>query len=151
MTRTGTRELAVRLAFALAENGRGAAELVEEVLSEEYYATLCGEDELYKSMPRGGEREYLDRVVEGVASRFAELNGYIEKYSVGWQVSRISREAAAIMRVAMFEMLHMPEIPTSSAIDAAIDLAKKYETEETTAFVNGVLGSFARDEVRNEG
>jgi N utilization substance protein B len=146
MTRTGTRELAVRLTFALAENGRDADELLGEALSEEYYETLRGEDELYNSAPRDGEREYLERVVRGAVSRSAELDGFIEKYSVGWQVYRISRTAVAIMRVAIFELLYMPDIPPRSAIDAAIDLAKKYDTDETVAFVNGVLGAFARGE-----
>ncbi|MDR1329918.1 MAG: transcription antitermination factor NusB, partial [Oscillospiraceae bacterium] len=98
------------------------------------------------SAPRGAEAEYLKRVVTGVAERAGELDGFIEKHAVGWQLHRISSTAAAIMRVAIFETLYMPDIPISSSIDAAVDLAKKYETPETAAFINGVLGAFARSE-----
>ncbi|MDR0446640.1 MAG: transcription antitermination factor NusB [Oscillospiraceae bacterium] len=150
MTRTGTRELAVRLIFSLSENGHSADEVVDEVLSDDYYPTLFGEDELYKSTPRGEETEYLRRVVTGVASRAAELDERIGKYALGWQVYRISRTAVAIMRIAMFETLYMPEIPPRSALDAAIDLAKKYETQETASFINGILGAFSREELSIE-
>ena len=54
--------------------------------------------------------------------------------------------ASAIMRVAMYEILYMPEIPNSAAINEALEIAKKYEDEKVVAFVNGILGSFVRME-----
>ena len=55
--------------------------------------------------------------------------------------------ASAIMRTAMYEILYMPEIPNGAAINAAVDIAKKYETPETVKFINGILGSFVREEI----
>ena len=55
--------------------------------------------------------------------------------------------ASAIMRVAMYEMLYMPEIPNGAAINEAVEIAKKYETPETVKFMNGILGSFVRQEI----
>ena len=60
--------------------------------------------------------------------------------------SRIPMIITAIMRVAMYEMLYMPEIPNAAAVNSAVEIAKKYETPETVRFINGILGSFARRE-----
>ena len=147
MTRTGARELAVRLVFSITENPGDARETLEEALSPEYYPTLRDEDELYASRPKGEEREYLERVVIGVWEHLAELDRYIEKYAVGWQFHRISHTALAVMRVSMYETLYVPGVPVGVAVNEAVELTKKYDTPETAAFVNGVLGAFVKSEV----
>ena len=65
---------------------------------------------------------------------------------MGWKFARIPLVAAAIMRVAMYEILYMPEIPNAAAINEAVELAKKYESGEVVRFVNGILGTFVRSE-----
>ena len=87
------------------------------------------------------------RLVKGVNDHAAELDGYIAKYAKGWNFARIPLVASAIMRVAMYEVLYMPEIPNGAAINEAIEIAKKYETPETVKFMNGILGSFVRQEI----
>ena len=64
--------------------------------------------------------------------------------------SRIPRTATAIMRVAMYEILYMPEIPKAAAINDAVEIAKKYEDEKVVSFVNGILGAFIREEFPDE-
>ena len=54
------------------------------------------------------------------------------------------------MRVCMYEIMYMPDIPTGAAINEAVEIAKKYETPETVKFINGILGSFARQECPQE-
>ena len=56
------------------------------------------------------------------------------------------RMAAAVMRTAMYEVLYMPDVPNAAAINEAVEIAKKYETPETVKFINGILGSFVRQE-----
>ena len=80
----------------------------------------------------------------------AELDADIEKYAKGWRFERISLVASAIMRVAMYEMLYMADIPAGVAINEAVEIAKKYETPETVKFINGILGSFVRAEISAE-
>ena len=65
---------------------------------------------------------------------------------MGWKFERIPLVAAAIMRLAMFEILYMPDIPNGAAINEAVEIAKKYESPEVVRFVNGILGSFVRAE-----
>ena len=57
--------------------------------------------------------------------------------------------AAAIMRTAMYEILYMPDIPNAAAINAAVELTKRYEPQEVAAFVNGILGTFVRAEFQD--
>ena len=85
--------------------------------------------------------------MRGVADHAPELDGYIAKYAKGWNFARIPLVASAIMRVAMYEILYMPDIPHGASINEAVEIAKKYETPETVKFINGILGSFVRQEI----
>jgi len=148
MTRTVAREIAVRLCFSISENPSDPNELLTRVFEEEYYSTLKAEDKLYKEPPDAQQLGYITSLVTGIFEHSAELDGYIEKYSVGWKFGRISRTAAAIMKTAMFELLYMPDVPGGAAINEAVEMAKRYEPPETVSFINGVLGSFSRGEIR---
>ena len=149
MTRTAAREMAVRLCFSLLENRSEPETLLPMVFDEEYYSTLGAEDELYLQAPKAKQIEYITRLVTGTHEHSAELDGYIEKYSVGWKFGRISRTAVAIMKTAMYEVLYMPDVPNKAAINEAVQIAKNYEPPETVSFINGVLGSFSRGEMQN--
>ena len=118
--------------------------------SAEAFAARGTDEELYAQCPEGDLREYVVRLVRGVDEHGAELDGYIAKYAKGWKFSRIDRVAAAIMRVTMFEILYMPDIPNKVAINEAVEIAKKYLDEDVVKFVNGILGSFVREEFPEE-
>lgn len=147
MTRSEAREIAMRLCFGISVNGRDAGEVIDETLDKEYYASLAQEDELYESYPGKKQIEYITRIVTGIYQHNAELDMYVSKYANGWQFHRIARTALAIMKVAMYEIMYMTDIPDGVAINEAVEMAKKYEEPETVPFINGVLGSFFRQEV----
>ena len=147
MKRTVAREIAARLCFAVSENPSDPAELLSRTFEAEYYASLKAEDELYETKPDKMQLDYITRLVTGISEHSAELDGYIEKYAVGWKFNRISRTAVAIMKLAMYEVLYMPDIPDSASINEAVELAKRYEPPETVSFINGILGSFSRGEI----
>ena len=147
MKRTVAREIAVRLCFAISENPSDPKELLSKTFEDEYYYSLRTEDETYKSKPNQKQLDYITNLVTGIHEHSAELDGYIEKYAVGWKFGRISRTATAIMKLAMFEVLYMPDIPDRAAINEAVELAKRYETPETVSFINGILGGFSRGEI----
>ena len=67
-----------------------------------------------------------------------------ENLKQGWKISRISRVSLAILRLAVYEMIFLDEIPVSVSINEAVELSKKYTVQEDTSFINGVLGSIAR-------
>jgi len=147
MKRSSAREIAVRLCFALSESSSDPSEMLEQLFDDEYYESLQAEDELYNEKLDKNQSKYITELVMGIHEHSAELDGYIEKYSVGWKFGRISRTAVAIMKLAMYEILYMPDIPTGAAINDAVELTGRYEEPQMKAFVNGVLGSFARSEL----
>lgn len=147
MTRTNAREIAVHFSFELGFSTVSAQELLETYFNKETFELLGEEEPIYAEFPNEKQQKYITELVTGVANHGAELDGYIEKYAIGWKFSRIDRVAAAIMRVAMYEILYMPEIPNASAINEAVEIAKGYEDANTVSFINGILGSFLRQEV----
>ena len=144
MTRANARELAVHLIYSQGFTGEEPETVVATRLDKEYYKNLSAEHDVYEERPSRAQTLYLDTVVAGVANRAEELNGHIGKFSIGWDVSRISRLTRAIMQLAIFEILYVDDIPTGVAVSEAVRIAKKYDGDDTGSFVNGILGSFAR-------
>ncbi len=145
MTRAYARELAVHLIYSQGFTGEEPDVVVATRLEKEYYQQLSAENEVYEERPTRTQLAYIDNVVAGVANRQEMLNAEIQKYSIGWDVSRISRLARSVMQLAIFEILYVEDVPTGVAVSEAVRLAKKYDGDDTGAFVNGILGSFARN------
>ena len=144
MTRANARELAVHLIYSREFTGEEPETVVETRLAKEYYAKLSSENEVYAERPSRQQMAYIDGVVSGVANRCDDLDANIQKFSIGWDISRISRLTRAIMRLAIYEILYVEDVPTGVAISEAVRLAKKYDGDDTGAFVNGILGAFSR-------
>jgi len=148
MTRNTAREIAMHLAYELSFTDLSPEEMVNERLTKETFDTLSAEDELYAEAPGPTQAEYIRGIVAGVAEHAPELDGYIAKYAKGWRFERIPLVAGAIMRVAMYEAMYRDDIDVGIAVNEAVEIAKKYETPETVKFINGILGSFVREELQ---
>ena len=146
MIRNVAREIAMHLSYELSFTDLSAEELLDQRLSADHFESLAPEYEVYGKLPGPSQRAYIRRVVQGIADHGYELDQYIERYAVGWKFARIPLVASAIMRVAMFEILYMDDIPNAAAINEAVELAKKYESDEVVRFINGILGTFLRQE-----
>lgn len=89
--------------------------------------------------------DYAIDCAKGVKAHADEID---EKISVnlksGWKISRISKVSLAIMRLAVYEMLFVDEVPVSVSINEAVELSKKYTVQDDTSFINGVLGAVAK-------
>ena len=144
MTRGNARELAVHLIYGRAFTGEEPEQVVSVRLDKEYYEKLKEENEVYSDRPSRAQLRYIDGVVSGVANREEELNDQIRKFSIGWDISRISKLARCILQLAIFEILYVEDVPTGVAVSEAVRIAKKYDGDDTGSFVNGILGSFAR-------
>lgn len=144
MTRGNARELAVHLIYSHSFTGEEPKVLVSGRLEKAYYQALSEENDVYAERPSRSQVQYLDTVVTGVANRMDELNEKIQKFSIDWDISRISRLARAIMQLAIFEICYVGDVPTGVAVSEAVRIAKKYDGSDTGSFVNGILGSFAR-------
>ena len=144
MTRGNARELAIHLIYGREFTGEEPETVVATRLNKDYYKQLSAENDVYEERPSRAQMNYIDTVVAGVANREEALNAEIQKYSIGWEVSRLSRLARSFIQLALFEILFVDDVPTGVAISEAVRIAKKYDGDDTGSFVNGILGAFAR-------
>ncbi len=149
MTRANARELVVHLIYGRGFTGEEPAAVVAARLERKYYDQLSAENDVYTERPTAAQLAYIDSTVDGVANRADDLNAIISKFSIGWDVSRISRLTRAILQLALYEIQYVADVPTGVAISEAVRLAKKYDGNDTASFVNGILGAFARDMEQN--
>lgn len=89
--------------------------------------------------------DYTREVVGGVRDHQREVDAVIAARSEGWSVERMPAVDRNVLRLACFELLHRPDVPTAVAIAEAVAAAKELSTDESGRFVNGVLGAIARD------
>ena len=91
-------------------------------------------------------RQDIEEIRKLCEAYFAEkeLDAEIESFSNGWKVERIAKVDLSILRLALYEMSHRQDVPESSAINEAVELAKKYGSDKSAKFINGVLGGISR-------
>jgi N utilization substance protein B len=88
---------------------------------------------------RGDLREYAVRLVRGVEGEQEQLDMVLSEVSVGWPVHRMSAVDRSILRLALYEMLYVEDVPPEVAVNEAVELAKGFSGDEAPAFVGGVL------------
>ena len=128
MTRKQAREEAFILVFEKEFNGNTTDEILEAAAEAR---DLEPDD-------------YVKTVFYGVYDRLSELDGVISENSVGWSINRISKTALCILRLALYEINYMDDIPVSVSINEAVELAKKYATKDDASFVNGILSTVVK-------
>jgi transcription antitermination protein NusB len=89
--------------------------------------------------------EFVRQIVEGVSRNVREIDRLIESHSTHWKISRMAIVDRNILRMAVFEILYCKDIPPSVSINEAIEIGKRYGTDESGAFINGVLDHIAKD------
>ena len=130
MARTGERENLMKMIYQMG--------VQEDFSAEEYekFTALQADSQI---------TEYFVNGYRAAASNLKEIDELIDRYSVRWKTSRLPKVDLAILRLALAEICYLTDIPVSVTINEAVDLAKKYSTEKSSKFINGVLGSAARD------
>lgn len=88
--------------------------------------------------------EYVENEVKGIFEKLDQIDELIEKNSIGWKINRIPRVTLCILRIGIFEMLFDDTVPTGVAINEAVELCKKYASDDDKKFVNGVLGTVSK-------
>src|SRR3954467_10741394 len=129
--RTSGREAALQMLFAL-EAGGGSA---EQVVAS-FWRETPGD-------PEG--RDYADEALRGVAGELAGVDEAIRKASTNWRIERMARVDRNVLRLGAWELLRQTAVPRAVILDEAVELAKRFGSEESGAFVNGVLDRIASD------
>lgn len=118
------------------------------ILLFEYSFLKCGRDELFeiaRETENFREDEFCSSAVGLVIDNISLIDEKIEGLSKGWRSERLSKVTLASLRLALAEILFMDDIPVSVSINEAIEIIKKYATEQDAAFANGILGTFVRN------
>ena len=89
--------------------------------------------------------EYITTVFTGVYNNVEEIDAIISKYSTGWKIDRISKVSLAILRLAIFEIKFLEDIPSGVSVNEAVELAKEFGLSDDASYVNGLLGAYIRD------
>lgn len=131
MDHTLAREIAMKMLYAASLGGE---ESMKEVLEQSEQAdTLSGRD-----------KTFLENLVAGVQSHRDELDEIIGRYAQGWALNRLAKVDLTILRMAVYEIKYMPEVPVGASINEAVELSKQFCEEKSSGFINGILGSVAR-------
>lgn len=88
--------------------------------------------------------DYIKTVFKGVYENLEALDDIISQNAIGWSIGRISKTALCVLRLALFEIKFMDDIPVSVSINEAVELCKKYATKDDASFVNGILSTVAK-------
>ena len=126
-----SRELALRALFQADVAGTSAEEAIESSTSGAHNAAEV--------------IDFARDLVLGTLEHRPRIDSVIQKYARGWTLERMANVDRSILRLAIFELLCLPDIPPSVTVDEAVELAKKYSTAESGRFVNGILGNLIRD------
>ena len=114
-----------------------------EITKQDALRTLA---QFQEHFSEGVERDdFVERLVLGVAEHRKEIDRLIERYSENWRLDRMNAIDRNILRMAVFELLHCEDIPPKVTLNEAIDLGKRYGTDESGSFINGIL-----DRIQNE-
>ena len=89
-------------------------------------------------------RQFATTLVEGVREHLMEIDDLLSLYSTNWKISRMASIDKNILRIAIYELMHCPDIPVKVTINEAVEIAKNYGTAESGAFVNGILDNIAK-------
>lgn len=131
MKRSEAREWAFKLIFE--------SQFHPELTFGEMYANAEAIDGFEKD-------EFIQTVFEGVNACSPTLDELIGKYADGWSSDRMSKVSLAILRLSVFELKYLDDVPMNVSINEAVELAKKYDTDNAPAFINGILNSLAKAE-----
>lgn len=126
-SRRQARELAMQALFYMDTQKNTSPEMLER-----FCANFCPSE---KTLP------FLLKLVKGVSETRSEIDALIERFSKNWTVSRMSCVDRNVMRIAVYEMLYCADIPPKVSINEAVDIGKKFGTEESGAFINGIMDS----------
>ena len=135
-TRRQARELAMQALFYMDMRKDASEEMVE---------LFCG-----CFCPSKKSRPFFIKLVNGVLGTKGQIDALVERFSQNWEISRMSCVDRNVMRIAVYELLYCDDIPPKVSINEAVDIGKKFGTQESGAFINGIMDSI-RGALEKEG
>ncbi|SCY98676.1 transcription antitermination factor NusB [Alkaliphilus peptidifermentans] len=128
MSRKEARELCMKILFEMSIQNNYDRKLVDYHLEESV---------------TDNQKGYIDSLIGSTIDNLKEIDTTIDSYSKSWKIDRIAKVDLAILRLALAEILYLDEIPYAVSINEAVELAKKYSSNESDSYINGILGKYA--------
>ena len=112
--------------------------------------SCCSSNDCIELFPRHfnvskNEHPFFERIIKGLEQFGSEIDSVIKQFSSNWKISRMSCVDRNIVRIATYELLYCDDIPAKVSINEAVDIGKKFGTEESGAFINGILDSIRKE------
>ncbi|MEJ2520750.1 MAG: transcription antitermination factor NusB [Desulfuromonadales bacterium] len=145
------REMALKVLYSLADHEGGSLQAVLEDFWKNFRFRndVLGDVVDEQETPLPAEvRSFAESLVCGVAENLEAIDRELSSYSTNWALDRMARVDLAILRLAGFELIYSPEVPHNGVLNEAIELAKRFGTEESPSFINGVLDHLAHQHRR---
>jgi N utilization substance protein B len=130
MNRRKSRELAMKLLFETSINKKGTEEIIDDYKEENENLDLKNID-----------FEYIKTLLDGICEKETLLIEKIEESLTNWKLNRISKINMAILKIAVYEIYFIEDIPEKVSVNEAIELAKTYSDEKSPSFINGAIGN----------
>ena len=144
MTRSSAREIAFGCIYECMVAREEPEPVLARRLDNPGLPDLLGEDPLFSGELTDADKSYIRDVVTKSYEQGNELFAKLSSFATGWQPNRITAVTRAILILAACEIANRSDVPPSTAINEAVELAKKYDTEKAPQFINGLLGSYLR-------
>lgn len=142
MTRRQIRENVFRILFRIEFHDKDEFQEQLGLFDNELLAKIGDTKSSLKSV-KLDELDYLNQKASDVVERLEEIDKEINERTTGWKTGRMGKADLTILRLAVYEIRYEEDIPFKVSVNEAVELAKKYGTDESAAFINGVLAKFA--------
>lgn len=136
MGRKKARESTMKLLYQMEMNSDYSNDIMELFFENNNFSQL--------------EREYIENAVNTIVENLHKIDESIKDNVEGWDIRRLAKIDLCTLRIAIYEILYRTDIPVEVSINEAIEIAKKYSTDESAKFINGVLGGFIRSRRKYE-
>ncbi|SHI92901.1 transcription antitermination factor NusB [Lutispora thermophila] len=150
MNRRLLRQSAFKFIFSFCFNNDDIDEKLEN-LSEDYDIFFTQEDDTDQtnlSKLNSKDRDFLNILIKGTIENLESIDEIIRKSLISWTMERIAKVDLSILRMAIFEILYYKDTPENIVINEAVELAKTFGGDDSSSFVNGVLGRVVRERVK---
>ena len=145
MSRITARVAAMQLVYEKLSGGHGGEDSLQMVYDELREDGVPGVDNVGKNEPNEADRTYITEAIEGILLNRPTIDAKIAGAARGWTLERMPQVDLTIMRLAVWEMLYVPEVPGNVSIAEALEMTERYSDPDDKKFVNGVLGTILRE------
>ena len=140
------RELALKVLYSLYDHDMEIEFILQDFWDNfRFRDDVLGEpiEDVDRSVP-AHVKGFAETLIKGVVNNLAEIDGIIDQHSTNWALDRMARVDLSLLRLSVFELLYLPDVPANVAINEAIEIGKRYGTQDTPPFINGILDKISQ-------